>query len=365
VKKTVLILGARAPIALELCRSFSVLGYRVVCGDPYRFPAARFSTHCDKYYRIPSPVFNFKRFRKRIIEIIEKEKVVHVIPTSEEAFHLSMIKRELPCKTWVSKIGLMDELHNKLSFINIAKDFFATPKTIVLSEFSDFDNEEKYVFKAIYSRFGHSVFFGDKNQQKASSIEEQQKWIAQEKIFGFPVCTYSIFDNGTLKTLVNYKPEFLYKGGASMLFENYHNEQIYNNVKKFGKSISYTGQLSFDFIISDNVPFVIECNPRGTSGAHLLDKHLADCFMSDYEIGNDIVNKNKAIKLAILIEYPFAFLDKKYRESKDVIFKYNDPMPLFGQFLSIAEMFYLKYSKGISLADVMTYDIEFNGLSAQ
>lgn len=362
MKKTVLILGARAPIALELCRSFSAIGYRVICGDSYMFPAVRFSRYCYKYYKIPSPVFEFDRFRDVIKKIVQNEKIEHIVPTSEEAFHLSRIKNELICKTWVSDIELMDKLHNKLSFINIAKDFFATPETIVLSEFLDFANEEKYVFKAIYSRFGHAVIFGDKMKSHTSSIEQKAKWIAQEKISGFSVCTYSVFDNGTLKCLVNYKPEYLYKGGASMLFENYHNKLIYSSVKKFGESMNYTGQLSFDFIISDDMPFVIECNPRGTSGAHLLDKHLAECFISENELANNNVKVNKAIKLAILLEYPLAFLDKKYRKSKDVIFKLSDPLPFFGQFLSVAEIFYLKYRKRISMADVMTYDIEFNGL---
>lgn len=362
MRKTVLILGARAPIALELCRSFSANGYRVICGDPYRFPAVKFSKNCDKYFRIPSPVFEFAGFRDEIKKIVQNEKVDHIIPTSEEAFYLSRIMNELPCKTWVSDIELMDKLHNKFSFINIAKDYFATPKTIILSEFSDYANEDRYVFKAIYSRFGHGVIFGEKNLSKASSIQEKQKWIAQEKISGFSVCSYSVFDNGTLKCLVNYKPEYLYKGGASMLFENYHNKLIYSSVKKFGESMNYTGQLSFDFIISDDIPFVIECNPRGTSGAHLLDKHLAESFINKNELTNNIIKINKAIKLAILLEYPLAFLDKKYRKSKDVIFKLSDPLPFFGQFLSVAEIFYLKYRKRISMADVMTYDIEFNGL---
>lgn len=357
-----MILGARAPIALELCRSFSANGYRVICGDSYRFPAVRFSRYCYRYYKIPSPVFEFADFRDVIKKIVQNEKIEHLIPTSEEAFYLSRIKNELLCKIWVSDIELMDKLHNKLSFINIARDFFATPETIVLSEFLDFANEEKYVFKANYSRFGHAVIFGDKNKSHASSIEQKEKWIAQKKISGFAICTYSVFNNGILKCLVSYKPQFLYKGGASMLFEKYYNKQIYSNIKKFGESINYTGQLSFDFIISDNVPYVIECNPRGTSGAHLFDKHLAECFIVDSELSNDVVIKNKSIKLAILLEFPFAFLDKNYRDSKDVIFKLIDPMPFFGQFLSVAEIFYLKNKKGISMSDVMTYDIEFNGL---
>lgn len=362
MEKTVLILGARAPIALELCRSFSAMGYRVICGDPYQFPAVRFSKNCNKYFRIPSPVFEFDSFRDAIKKIVNDEKVDHIIPTSEEAFHLSRIMNDLTCKTWVSDIKLMDFLHNKHSFISFAKNFFMTPKTILLSEFSDYDDEEKYVFKAIYSRFGQNIIFGEKKQYIFNSKIEKHKWIAQEKISGIHACTYSVFDKGKLKSLISYKPEFLYKGGASMLFENYHNELIYNSVKKFGESINFTGQLSFDFIIAEDVPYVIECNPRGTSGAHLFDKYLAECFISDIELSQNIVNINKALKFAILLEYPLAFLNKKYRKSNDVIFKLSDPLPFFGQFLSISEIFYLKFTKRISMAEVMTYDIEFNGL---
>lgn len=359
---TILILGARAPIALELCRSFGSKNYKVLCADSQKYPIARFSKYCYKYLRLSAPALDFEKFKIELIDLVNIYQIDHIIPTSEEAFYLSMVKNELDCKVWVSNIELMDQLHNKLSFIQLAKSYFSTPKTIIYSQFSEFNKVNDFVFKPIYSRFGKRVLINKSLEEINNTIKKPIKWIAQEKIVGKQFCSYSIFDNGILKSHVTYIPKYLYKGGASLMFEPIEDKQILEKVKHFGKMINYTGQLSLDFILKDHKAFVIECNPRGTSGAHLLAKHLSKSFLNkniEKTLNNNY--KTKALKLPILIDKPFAYLNKDYREAKDVIFEYNDLQPFFGQFLSIIELYQKKVLLRKSLDKIMTYEFEYNG----
>ena len=107
-QRTILILGARAPISLELCRSFARAGHIVLLGDSLRFPVSRFSKYCNSYYLLPSPALKTKIFHDKLIDLVKKEGIDDIIPTSEEAFYLSQIKLELNCKVWVSEFSLMD-----------------------------------------------------------------------------------------------------------------------------------------------------------------------------------------------------------------------------------------------------------------
>ena len=358
---TVLILGSRAPIALELCRSFGKHNHRVLCGDSIMFPIARFSKYCSKYLRHPAPNIDAAGFEKFLVNIVKEEKIDHIIPTSEEAFHLSIIAEELACKVWVSDIDLMDQLHNKFTFIKLAENYFNVPETHYIADFKDYSNASKYVFKPLYSRFGRDIIIDRPYESVIEKIKKSTNWIAQKKIEGQQLCTYAVFDEGNLKSYISYMPKYLYKGGASMLFQHKDNSSVFERVKKFGEAINFTGQLSFDFIIENDRPYVIECNPRGTSGAHLLADKLEQVF---FYKGSEIftqLKKSKSLKFPVLFDKPVAFFDKEFRESIDVIFDKKDFLPALGQVLSIVEFVFYKLTKAKSMEEIMTYEFEYNG----
>jgi len=260
----------------------------------------------------------------------------------------------------VSPMELMHQLHNKSTFIQMATHHFNVPQTTDCQLFTDWDNSNNYVFKKKYSRFGTSVII-DANKTVYEELRRSpQGWIAQERIQGKEVCVYSIWNHGTMKAFACYHPLYRYGKGAGIFFEPVFNETIMKQVADFGKSIQYHGQLSFDIIIQNEIPYVIECNPRGTSGAHLLNKRLCNAFL-----GNGLMVPNAhetfCIGYAMLLQYPTLLFSKQLKETQDVIFSKTDPAPSLLQTLSLIEIFYLKIIKSQSLLQATTGDIEWNG----
>ncbi len=93
------------------------------------------------------------------------------------------------------------------------------------------------------------------------------------------MCVYSIWDNGKLKAFSQYHSKKRFKSGAGIYFQPEFNDLILEQVKRFGEKIHYPSQLSFDIIINKlGIPFYIECNPRATSGGHLINTKLATAF---------------------------------------------------------------------------------------
>lgn len=209
--KTILISGARAPIALEMARSFHKAGHRVIMIDCLHLTIARWSNCVSKYYVIPSPRFDNIGFTSKIQEIIRTEKVDHFIPTCEEAVFVAEHLESFLCKVWTVDQKLILELHNKLQFAQYNQCWLPTPKTILLQDFTDWTNSNKYVFKPIYSRFASSVIIQKQLSDTFFKDKDKNRWIAQDCIEGKEICIYSIWDEGQLKAYTTYHP--LYRAG--------------------------------------------------------------------------------------------------------------------------------------------------------
>jgi predicted ATP-grasp superfamily ATP-dependent carboligase len=360
MQHTILITGARAPIALELARSFNQKGHKVIMADSIHLAISRWSNTVHKYYCIPSPRFKNDAFVQKIQEIILKEKVDHFIPTCEEVVFVAAHRKKFDCKVWTVDQNLILNLHNKFQFSTLNQGVLPIPNTTLVKDFKDWDNSEKYVFKPIYSRFASSVIIKKKISQTYFSDEQRTKWIAQEFIAGREICTYSIWEEGVMKAYSAYHPLYRAGRGAGIFFEPVSNVQALKLVQEFGSQIKYTGQISFDVILDEkSTPYFIECNPRGTSGAHLINEHLANSFLN-YSCYLSEQHREFSIKYIMALLHPSAFLKKRVRKSKDIIFHWNDLKPFFFQILSLMEIIYIKITLQISFLEATTHDIEWN-----
>ena len=359
--KTVLISGARAPIALEMARSFKGEKHRVIMIDCQHLTIARWSNCVDKYYTVPSPRFNPEGFLKSLQQIIRHEKVDHLIPTCEEALFISAFRNVLPCNVWTAEHDLMIQLHNKHEFVKRFNHLLPFPKTILLSDLTDWSSTKNCVLKPVYSRFATSVLIKKVVEPTFLKEEEKQKWVAQEFIDGKEICIYSIWEHGVLKAFAAYHPLYRAGKGAGIFFEPVQYENVYNDVKKFGETIRYHGQLCFDVIVDQQQQhYFIECNPRGTSGAHLLNKQLASAFLDNTFVQVDNM-KEFAIKYALFLLHPFSLAKNRVIQADDTIFSWRDLKPFFLQVISLFEITYNKFTKKISWLEATTSDIEWNG----
>jgi len=344
-----------------MCRSFKAAGHKVILVDCQHWTIARWSNSVDKYYTVPSPRWYPNEFAATMRQIIIVEKVQHLIPTCEEAFFISAHRDFFPCSVWTSQLETMISLHNKFTFAHQYKALLPIPKTILLDAFLDWENSQQYVFKPIYSRFASSVILNQKITSHHFIEDEKIKWVAQQMIKGKEICVYSIWDNGLLKAITMYHPLYRAGKGAGIFFEPVNNELVVDLVKKFGAAIHYHGQLCFDVIIDANQqPYFIECNPRGTSGAHLLHRQLADAFLNPAFVQGE--NQQEfSIKYAMAILHPLSFFKKRILKSKDTIYYKKDKKPFYLQALSLLEIAYLKWKNQCTWLEATTSDIEWNG----
>ncbi len=390
----VLVMGARSTAALELIRQFSQLNVNVYSADTFGPTLASVSRYTKKHFCYSSPRDSFLKFTQSLNSIVVDHQIDMILPTCEEVFYLAQWYTSTSVNpkpfVWVSPAEILNQLHNKSSFIQLASRVGSVPKTELVSNVLELRlllKAEDQVVKPAYSRFAAKTCFLNKDSDLSAighQITTRNPWLVQQKIEGVEYCSYAVVYEGKVLISAIYRPTWRAGLGAGIHFQSLRHEKIEAWVKKFVELATFTGQIAFDFIedASGDV-FPLECNPRATSGVHFFDqsKVLAEVlvsyenyrrvgakpsvFFTQYPPSNrgrmifgamlsfglrDIRNSRKLIDFA-----------KALFTSRDVIFKFKDILPSLYQVWSVVRFVRISRRHKISILDATTHDIEWNG----
>ncbi len=388
--KTILLTGARAPVTLDLARAISNAGHRVIAAESMEYPLSIHSNAFSCFYSVTAPNLSIDRFKEDLLNIIQKENVDFLIPTCEEAFHVSKVKTELSAKTKV----LVDEhhqlarLHSKFQFNEWVRNLgLEAPHSLRVISIEQMKTAietisgEQIVLKPEYSRFASKTLVLNKKQalEELDTIWTPVPWVVQECLVGQEYCSYSFALNGKLIAHVTYEHEFTAGKGAGICFESIRHEAIESWVKNFVEKTNFTGQIAFDFIEdSKGVVRPLECNPRATSGLHLIAHQSG--FVETLIASSEKVNQGELVirpdlgqvgqlRLAMLV-YGLPSIRSITRlikwiriffSAREVVFSLRDPLPFFDQFVSFYRLIRESRQRKITPLEVSTRDIEWNG----
>ncbi|WP_338786539.1 ATP-grasp domain-containing protein [Metabacillus sp. FJAT-53654] len=378
-RKRVLITGARAPVTLHLCRVLENGGMDVYTADSVPYALAKTTNRIKEFFLYPSPKYETKEFINCLIQVIKKRRIDILMPTCEETFYVSMYKEQLStyCDVIVDDLEKMRLLHHKERFIRFVEELgLNTPKTkllvsqvnlpVLMKEF-----HSDLVLKKVYSRFSDSVIFLKEGEEFPVQVFEDSLWIVQERIYGNQYCSYGFARNGKLLAHSVYKSEFTAGLGATLSYQYTEKPEIEQFVKSIVAKLSFTGQISFDFIVTHaGVAIPIECNPRATSGLHLFGKEIAKVISGEQKDLLYPKNETKeAIKLGVLLFGRNNFKSMKQVKRwfqilatyKDITFRKNDIKPFFYQFVSMYFLWRASRINKLTMLEQSTYDISWDG----
>jgi len=279
VSGTVLLTIGRLPVALELARAFRACGWRVIVAEPYAWPMARLSRDVARAVRVESPSVDQDAYLEQLRDVIQTENVSLVVPVSEEILYVSLLEQSLPndTKLLCASHACLLELHDKWRFNQLLRKLeLPAPESRLASDIASIDNEmpdilkRRYVVKPRLSCGGQGVIF-----QQANTSPESDKccdeFIVQQCLEGELCCTFAVVAEGNCVQLIAYR-SLLDAGSVSVCFERTAvAPEMIEVAHRVAAHTAFCGMLSFDFMRnSDGQWLAIECNPRATSGLHLL-----------------------------------------------------------------------------------------------
>ncbi len=287
--KTILVSGGKMTKALQLARSFSRAGHRVVLVESakYWLTGHRFSRAVDAFYTVPNPEAD--GYADALVDIVRAEGVDVYVPVCSPtaSYFDARAKRVLSqhCEVVHLDETQVNRLDDKYAFsvtasslgLLVPESYRITDRRQVL----DFDftrHDQKFILKSIaydpVRRLDLTQLPCETPEQTAAfvnslPISEANPWIMQEFIRGDEYCTHSTVRDGHVQ---------LHCCCASSAFQvNYEmvdKPEIETWVREFVGPLGLTGQVSLDFIqAEDSRPYAIECNPRTHSAITMFHDH--------------------------------------------------------------------------------------------
>ncbi|MCF6443734.1 ATP-grasp domain-containing protein [Nereida sp. MMG025] len=377
--QTLLITGARAPVALHLARLLGQAGYKIVLADSFKHPlgaACRFAT----YVQIPAPADGLTPYANAINAVINDYDIDLIIPTCEEVFYLAMLVAQdaLSAPLDAPSLDHLTTAHNKFAFIEQLSSFgIPVPQTQLLQTTQDVQdlvpNAAEYVFKPVWSRFASRVLIKPTEAELADvRPTHRAAWVAQKHIEGREISVYAYARSGTVIALSAYHSLFRAGLGAGVCFEPVMSDRIQAFVARYVQKTAWTGQISFDLIeAADGTIWPIECNPRATSGLHFFTDSapFADAVCDGGPFVAPDATGLLGVRLALWVYgLPNAIRHGRLgqfktalQDTQDILDWPTDPAPKKRQFRALCEIAATALKHRISLQTASTRDIEWDG----
>jgi len=377
----ILLTGGRAPATLDLARSFHKAGHSVFVAESLAGSLTGASNAIRDAFVVPSPRQQPDAFIDALAAIIQRQGIDLLIPTCEEIFYVALGLEKLAglCRVFAEPIERLRLLHDKWQFIETARSAgLPVPGTLRIETETDlraaFARWPRLVLKPVYSRFAARTLIlpSDSTDFDTLGASPISPWVAQEYLAGQPLCTYSVAHAGRLTAHAAYRSEFTAGQGATIHFQHVNHPASLAWVRRFVEAFGFTGQIAFDFIETDGTVRAIECNPRATSGIHLLAAAPAfpDAFFhSAMDCLFPPAQPAPMLAAAMLLYGLPAALEKgrlsdwwqAFHAGRDVIFRRADMGPTFAQWRSILHFISLGWRRGTTALEASTLDIEWNG----
>ena len=376
----ILLTGGRSPAALELARAFHRAGHVVFMAESLRGHLSAPSRCIARNFLVPPPRQQTADFLNALVGIVQRQRIDLVLPVNEETFYVAMGRSRLPA--FVEPIHTLRRLHHKWDFAFYAASLgLSVPESILIEDPDDllyaFTHWRELVLKPAYSRFAsQTLILPTINQAFATlTFDPACPWVAQEFIHGAQVCTYSVVHRGRITAHAAYRSEFTAGQGATVAFRHADHPAAFEWVRTFVEAAQFTGQISFDFIENaQGAVTALECNPRATSGVHLLAAHprFTKAFFDPALplVTPDGPNPSMLSTAMLAYALPDSLRKRTFRRwlgafmrSRDTLFNLCDPLPALLQGRGILHYLGLARRHGLSPLQASTFDIEWNGES--
>lgn len=381
----VLITGARAPAALDLARSFANAGWTAHLADSSVCLMARASRTPVDVHAYAPPAIEPDRFRHDLAGLIDAIGPSHIVPVCEEVFHLAALARvwpELRRRLFAPDFETLALLHSKHRFIEAAQALgLRAPTTWRIDTAAELEEQLELardrVFKREFSRFGDSVLVGPgpDEARRRVAIDTQRPWLAQQRLTGREVSFYAVCRDGRLTAFSAYGSAWRDRGGASYVFEAVEpalGAALVASAETLAGDLVRDGQFACDAIVDDTgLPWLIECNPRATSGVHMFGRsgRLASAFIADGPMLTPADTRSRYLGPALwFIGLPNAVAEKRIaewravrRDGTEVIGAPGDGRPWLGAISDSVSFGARALASGRTLTQVMTDGIAWDG----
>lgn len=278
----VLVTSSRLPFALDLVRKLAGAGHELYASDSYGFAPGSHSRYLAAHFVTASPSEDPVRFVADVERIAADNEIDVVLPAFEEAFYLATAHARIGsvASLFTPSFRTLARLHDKGTFRELAERLgLPTPETVVVTSEPELraalERYPRYFARAAFSRGGVSLLTNTGPLAGHIAVEDcrpspASPWLVQEFVDGPMRCTYSMLHEGGVTAHCAYAAPRQWEHSTGIQFLSVDGGPSLAVVERLGAELSYSGQMSLDFVETEDGLRLIECNPRATDGVLLM-----------------------------------------------------------------------------------------------
>jgi len=377
----ILITSARMPFALGMIRKLADAGHEIYACDDTERAAGSHSRYVSDHFVTASPRDATEQFIADVERIAGEHEIDVIVPAFEEAFYLSTQHERLSrtARLYCSPFSTLARLHDKAAFQELAERLdLPIPKAVVATSDAQLraatESMPRYFARAAFSRGGIALLTNTGPLAGAVSIDdchptEASPWLVQPFVDGPTVCTYSTVHDGRVTAHCMYRIPRQWKHSTGIGFESIDGTESLRIIEAIVGDLGYSGQVSFDFIITDDGLSLVECNPRATDGVLLIGSEQLAAGLLDPDAEQFVLAPGVEIQLDLaLVGDAFADHLKRFPETihdlarvHDAGDGWHDPMPTLYSALAVAHDKAMSLREHEKLFVSMAGDISWDG----
>jgi glutathione synthase/RimK-type ligase-like ATP-grasp enzyme len=352
----VLVTSSRMPFGLGMIRQLAAAGHEVHAADDYALSPGSHSKYLAGHHVYASPSAATEEFIDDLERIAREAGIEVIVPAFEEAFYISTQRERLSetATVYTAPFASLATLHDKVSFqrlvselgLPIAETAVATSDAELAEAIGRFD---RYFARPAFSRGGVSLLTNTGPLAGETLLEDchptpRSPWLVQPFVDGETVCTYSTVHSGRVSSHLMYRIPRQWHHSTGIEFESIDAAESLRMIEPIVDKLGYSGQISFDFIVTGDGLSFVECNPRATDGLLLLPESELARGVLDPEADTFLMppGHTVALDLAVLAD---GFSDRLHRLPQtirdlarvhDAGDGWHDPLPTLYSALAVA-----------------------------
>jgi hypothetical protein len=270
------------PFALDAIRKLGERGHEVFSCDSYAAAPGSHSKFLAGNFTTPSATDDPAGFAADVERIAAENEIEMIIPMFEEVFYLAAQHEAISkiTRLYAPRFRTLAQVHDKGTFQELCDKLgIRTPQTIVTHDQDELraaiERFPRYFGRAAFSRGGVGLLTN--TGPLAGHLDpgdvhptEANPWLVQEFVDGPMHCTYSCIHGGEVATHVSYRAPRQWEHSTGIQFLSVDPSDTLPAVERLASELSWDGQMSLDFVDSEQGLMMIECNPRPTDGVLLM-----------------------------------------------------------------------------------------------
>ncbi len=270
------------PFALDVIRKLGEREHEVFASDSYAASPGSHSRYLAGHFTTASPCDDPGQFASDIERIAQINEIELVVPMFEEVFYLAAQHERLSAVTrlYAPPFRTLAQVHDKGTFQELCDRLeIRTPHTTLAHDPAELsqavESYPRYFARAAFSRGGVGLLTNTGPLAGHLSLDEchpteANPWLVQEFVDGPMHCTYSCLHDGNVASHMSYRAPRQWEHSTGIQFLSVDAADTLPTVERLGTELGWDGQMSLDFIETDDGLVMIECNPRPTDGVLLM-----------------------------------------------------------------------------------------------